>query len=70
MYIVNNRFIVFQIYNINGSEHPFIYLDKKLITHFVEYHNYITVHYNTSGSFDGSYKVVKNFKLKELLEKF
>ena len=70
MFIVNNRFVVFQMYNTKDSEHPLIYIDKKLITHFVEYQNYITVHYSTSGSFDSSYKVVKNFKLEELLEKF
>lgn len=70
MFIVNNRFVVFQMYNTKDSEHPLIYIDKNLITHFVEYPNYITVHYSTSGSFDSSYKVVKNFKLEELLENF
>lgn len=70
MFILNNRFVVFQMYNTKDFEHPFIYLDKDLITHFVEYTNYITVYYSTSGTFDGSYKVVKNFKLQELLEKF
>lgn len=70
MFILNNRFVVFQMYNKKDLEHPFIYIDKNLITHFVEYSNYITVHYSTSGNFDGSYKVVKNFKLQELLEKF
>lgn len=69
MFIINDRFVAFQMYNTKDLEHPTIYLDKALITHFVEYPNYITVHYSTSGSFDGSYKVVKNFELKELLEK-
>lgn len=62
-----NEFITFIMYNSKDGEEVLIHMKKNIINRIIEYPKYFNVCFSTGSSYDGSYKVKKNFNITDIL---